>query len=322
MLHSAGRQQANGHRHGRGQEVERAEEEPERESPERAAERRGDRRTDAPGHDRADQCGEVHIAPAHRGAEQLELLQSREATGRDRTGQRLSHRADLDGQHLVDVDDRRDEHADDERGPRRDPPGQTPQGHARQHDQQIAGQLRPTALRQPPGDQPEQRRDDRQGHRPAAHVQYGKERQRRHSERGEGRHRGDGTRDRAEHDHAAADRDQRQEAEQRVSRNARQERRIAHQRDHRRLQQDEHRVGPAVGHSHSLGAGRPGIVAPCQLIGVRRFELRTSPSRTERATRLRHTPSARSIAEHRQATGRIPQGARREEGGLPVRCAA
>jgi putative hydrolase of the HAD superfamily len=36
-------------------------------------------------------------------------------------------------------------------------------------------------------------------------------------------------------------------------------------------------------------------VAPrlSRLIGVRRFELRTSPTRTERATRLRHTPNAR-----------------------------
>ena len=32
------------------------------------------------------------------------------------------------------------------------------------------------------------------------------------------------------------------------------------------------------------------------LIGVRRFELRTSPTRTERATRLRHTPSAQRVA--------------------------
>ena len=33
-----------------------------------------------------------------------------------------------------------------------------------------------------------------------------------------------------------------------------------------------------------------------QQIGVRRFELRTSPTRTERATRLRHTPSAERVA--------------------------
>ena len=32
------------------------------------------------------------------------------------------------------------------------------------------------------------------------------------------------------------------------------------------------------------------------LIGVRRFELRTSPTRTERATRLRHTPSGQRVA--------------------------
>ena len=35
---------------------------------------------------------------------------------------------------------------------------------------------------------------------------------------------------------------------------------------------------------------------PHDSIGVRRFELRTSPTRTERATRLRHTPSAERVA--------------------------
>ena len=39
------------------------------------------------------------------------------------------------------------------------------------------------------------------------------------------------------------------------------------------------------------------------LIGVRRFELRTSPTRTERATRLRHTPSAQRVA----IIGRVAQ---------------
>lgn len=61
-LDHPGHQQADGHRHGRGQEVERAEEEPERQPPERAAERRGDRRADARGDDCADQRGEVRIA--------------------------------------------------------------------------------------------------------------------------------------------------------------------------------------------------------------------------------------------------------------------
>ena len=40
------------------------------------------------------------------------------------------------------------------------------------------------------------------------------------------------------------------------------------------------------------GTHRPSSTARL-LIGVRRFELRTSPTRTERATRLRHTPSDR-----------------------------
>ena len=35
---------------------------------------------------------------------------------------------------------------------------------------------------------------------------------------------------------------------------------------------------------------------PHDSIGVRRFELRTSPTRTERATRLRHTPSGERVA--------------------------
>src|SRR5213075_824714 len=37
---------------------------------------------------------------------------------------------------------------------------------------------------------------------------------------------------------------------------------------------------------------------PRDSIGVPRFELGTSPTRTERATRLRHTPSARRLAPH------------------------
>ena len=37
---------------------------------------------------------------------------------------------------------------------------------------------------------------------------------------------------------------------------------------------------------------------PC-LIGVPRFELGTSPTRTERATRLRHTPRRRRLAKER-----------------------
>src|SRR4029077_12194186 len=38
---------------------------------------------------------------------------------------------------------------------------------------------------------------------------------------------------------------------------------------------------------------------PRQRIGVPRFELGTSPTRTERATRLRHTPEAPIIAHSR-----------------------
>src|ERR671933_591559 len=37
-------------------------------------------------------------------------------------------------------------------------------------------------------------------------------------------------------------------------------------------------------------------VPPCE-IGVPRFELGTSPTRTERATRLRHTPSGQRLAD-------------------------
>ena len=43
----------------------------------------------------------------------------------------------------------------------------------------------------------------------------------------------------------------------------------------------------------------PQIAHLAQLIGVRRFELRTSPTRTERATRLRHTPSGRKGSDNR-----------------------
>ena len=39
------------------------------------------------------------------------------------------------------------------------------------------------------------------------------------------------------------------------------------------------------------------------LVGVPRFELGTSPTRTERATRLRHTPSAQSVATSRAILG-------------------
>ena len=41
-------------------------------------------------------------------------------------------------------------------------------------------------------------------------------------------------------------------------------------------------------------AGEPGV--PPRLIGVPRFELGTSPTRTERATRLRHTPSRPQVS--------------------------
>src|SRR4051794_20344737 len=48
------------------------------------------------------------------------------------------------------------------------------------------------------------------------------------------------------------------------------------------------RLDPVAGPEGGL-MGEPGV-PPC-LIGVPRFELGTSPTRTERATRLRHTPS-------------------------------
>ncbi len=50
-------------------------------------------------------------------------------------------------------------------------------------------------------------------------------------------------------------------------------------------------------------------VAPrlSQLIGVRRFELRTSPTRTERATRLRHTPNGRKGSASSQPR-HLPRG--------------
>ena len=49
------------------------------------------------------------------------------------------------------------------------------------------------------------------------------------------------------------------------------------------------------------GGVRGGTRFPPRLIGVPRFELGTSPTRTERATRLRHTPRVRRLA---QATSR------------------
>src|SRR6186997_2949493 len=48
----------------------------------------------------------------------------------------------------------------------------------------------------------------------------------------------------------------------------------------------------------NLRSGRAGggnVVSPAILIGVPRFELGASPTRTERATRLRHTPSAERV---------------------------
>src|SRR5205085_11313349 len=44
--------------------------------------------------------------------------------------------------------------------------------------------------------------------------------------------------------------------------------------------------------------GNQGV--PRALIGVRRFELGTSPTRTERATRLRHTPSPDRLAAQKR----------------------
>ena len=65
------------------------------------------------------------------------------------------------------------------------------------------------------------------------------------------------------------------------------------------------RCSPAKAHGPSLPSRAPrkrerqrGAEAPLP-IGVPRFELGTSPTRTERATRLRHTPSCQSVAEAR-----------------------
>src|SRR5919198_3497817 len=69
--------------------------------------------------------------------------------------------------------------------------------------------------------------------------------------------------------------------------------------------------------------GEPGV-PPCQ-IGVPRFELGTSPTRTERATRLRHTPSGNRLApggstglpavrrEHKPVAVRVDEG----DGAVP-----
>ena len=66
--------------------------------------------------------------------------------------------------------------------------------------------------------------------------------------------------------------------------------------------------------SRSWSAANRGQVgepaAPPALIGVPRFELGTSPTRTERATRLRHTPSS-----HRLAADKAPRSRRRTQPG-------
>src|SRR5204862_7851794 len=49
--------------------------------------------------------------------------------------------------------------------------------------------------------------------------------------------------------------------------------------------------------SRSSSRGNGGSPAP---IGVPRFELGTSPTRTERATRLRHTPSRNRLANEKR----------------------
>ena len=80
-----------------------------------------------------------------------------------------------------------------------------------------------------------------------------------------------------------------------------------------------HEQSTARGRSRARPGGRPAMPNPCHaakegagggttgspaLIGVPRFELGTSPTRTERATRLRHTPSA-----DRVPVGRLPRDA-------------
>src|SRR5919204_3390769 len=53
---------------------------------------------------------------------------------------------------------------------------------------------------------------------------------------------------------------------------------------------------PCVEREPKRGQTPPGLSLVTALIGVPRFELGTSPTRTERATRLRHTPSGSQIS--------------------------
>src|SRR5436305_13141218 len=62
-----------------------------------------------------------------------------------------------------------------------------------------------------------------------------------------------------------------------------------------------------------------GTKVPPRAIGVPRFELGTSPTRTERATRLRHTPSRNRLAKPQPAYGtrrvRRQRSCRKRDGG-------
>ena len=63
------------------------------------------------------------------------------------------------------------------------------------------------------------------------------------------------------------------------------------------------RLCPAAGGDPAAGIRSSGFL-PCGKIGVPRFELGTSPTRTERATRLRHTPSRERVAVSRSVDSR------------------
>src|SRR5262249_47518126 len=72
------------------------------------------------------------------------------------------------------------------------------------------------------------------------------------------------------------------------------------------LQLERRRIATIRGSSAAALQGSPRsrnphsqIPTPARLIGVPRFELGASPTRTERATRLRHTPSANRVPARR-----------------------
>src|SRR5579884_4329208 len=74
---------------------------------------------------------------------------------------------------------------------------------------------------------------------------------------------------------------------------------------------------PAPRCRSSAPAGASADPGPAS-IGVPRFELGTSPTRTERATRLRHTPSGYRLAARRAAPPRVSEVARVQRSGARV----